>query len=125
MGPVYEEMDDALLKEAETALEIAAKNGGDWYFHQTRLLSHLGWVKHLRGDTKEARKILEEVEKKTKLQHKYNHIGKMITCGVAFFYGFITITHSVMPYALKKRTAYPQKDPGFLVDWQTTEVKST
>ena len=77
-------MDVALLKEAETALETTAKNGGDLYFHRTRLLSHLGWVKHLRGDTEEARKILKEVERKTKLRDRYNHIGEMITCEVDY-----------------------------------------
>ena len=75
LGPVYSELDDASLEEAEKMLETAKDNLREPYFQYTRLVAQLGKVKQLRHKPpEEALKILEELKKQTKLPH--DHIGK-------------------------------------------------
>ena len=74
LGPVYSELDEATLEEAEKALETTKDNIREPYFHYTRMVAQLGKVKQLRHKPEEARKILEELQNQTKLPH--DHIGE-------------------------------------------------
>ena len=75
MGPVYSELDEASLEEAEKVLEITKEKIQEPYFHYTRMVAQLGKVKQLRHKPpEEARKILEELQKQTKLPR--DHIGE-------------------------------------------------
>ena len=84
LGPVYAELDEASLKEAEAALEKAKGHVGDPWFQYTRVVAQLGRVKQLNGKLKESRKILEEVRKETKLPH--DHIGEIVTDFIVFIH---------------------------------------
>ena len=75
LGPVYSELDEASLKDAERVLEITKEKFQEPYFHYTRMVAQLGRVKQLRHKPpEEARNILEELQKQTKLPH--DHIGE-------------------------------------------------
>ena len=75
LGPVYSELDETSLEMAEKALELAKGNTKEPYFQYTRLVAQLGRVKQLRHKPpEEARKILEELQKQTKLPR--DHIGE-------------------------------------------------
>ena len=75
LGPAYADLDEASLKDAEKALEIARKYCREPYFQQTRLIAQLGRVKQLRHKPpEEAKEILKELKDTTKLPH--DHVGE-------------------------------------------------
>ena len=76
MGPVYAELDNASLREAEETLEKARKHSGDPYFLHTKLVAQLGRVKLLLGKPERAKKILESLENETRLLPA--NIGKIL-----------------------------------------------